>query len=81
MNCHICNTDNTKKPCDHHFISGLKKGDFVSILRETKHDAERSIIERTIRGFETKEGKTLVWCDDNIEYDLSQIKLKIYGTK
>jgi len=81
MNCHICNTDNTKQPCDHHFIYGLKKGDFVSILRETKHDAECPIIERAIRGIETREGKTFIWCDDNIEYDLSQIKLKIYGTK
>ena len=75
MNCHICNTNNSSRSCNHQNIVGLKKGDTILIKRVIKNPCEKEVIERGVRGIE----KNMVWCDDNLEYPIEQVLNKVNG--
>jgi hypothetical protein len=73
MNCHICNTNNSLRSCKHNNIVDLKKGDTILIKRVIKTPFEKEVIEREVRGTE----KSMVWCDDNLEYPIEQVLSKL----
>jgi hypothetical protein len=72
MKCNICDTENTIYSCKHRYIDGLKVGDFVDIKRQITISTQKSIISRKIRAI----NNDMVHCDDNIEYNISQVICK-----
>jgi hypothetical protein len=75
MNCNICIYWTPETGCDHK-MPEINKGDSVIIKREIKHDAEKDVIERTVRSVTG----TLIHCDDNKEYDIKTVLLVIKAT-